>query len=99
MLPFGYAFAAGMVASVNPCGFLVLPSFGIYYLGLESQTGQHPWAPRLRRALVSGLAATCGFLVLFGAIGLTVSLLGRSLTAIFPWLSIAVGIGLGALGL
>jgi hypothetical protein len=27
LLPVGYAFAAGMVASVNPCGFFLLPSY------------------------------------------------------------------------
>ena len=27
LLPIGYAFAAGMVASANPCGLLMLPSY------------------------------------------------------------------------
>ncbi len=34
-LPVGYAFAAGMVASVNPCGFLLLPSYISYHLGTQ----------------------------------------------------------------
>ena len=29
-LPVGWAFAAGMVASVNPCGFLMLPTYISY---------------------------------------------------------------------
>ena len=29
--PLGYAFVAGMIASVNPCGFVLLPA----YLGLD----------------------------------------------------------------
>ena len=33
LLPIGYAFAAGMVASVNPCGVLLLPSYVSYQLG------------------------------------------------------------------
>ncbi len=33
LLPVSYAFAAGMVASVNPCGVLILPSCVIYQLG------------------------------------------------------------------
>ena len=28
-----YAFGAGMVATVNPCGFLMLPSYVAFYLG------------------------------------------------------------------
>ena len=34
-LPFGYAFAAGMVAAVNPCGFALLPGYLGLYLGTE----------------------------------------------------------------
>ena len=36
-LPVGYAFAAGMVASVNPCGFMLLPSYLSYHLGTEEE--------------------------------------------------------------
>ena len=35
LLPVGYAFAAGMVASVNPCGFFMLPSYISYLLDAE----------------------------------------------------------------
>ena len=31
-LPLGFAFAAGMVATVNPCGFVMLPTFLTVYL-------------------------------------------------------------------
>ena len=33
LLPVGYAFAAGMVASVNPCGVMMLPTYIIYHVG------------------------------------------------------------------
>lgn len=36
-LPVGYAFAAGMVASVNPCGFLMLPTYISYHLAARSK--------------------------------------------------------------
>ena len=29
------AFSAGMVATVNPCGFALLPAYLSYFLGLE----------------------------------------------------------------
>ena len=29
------AFSAGMVATVNPCGFAMLPAYLSYFLGLE----------------------------------------------------------------
>src|SRR5579884_3903029 len=36
LLPLGYAFGAGMVATVNPCGVLLLPSLVAYYLSSGS---------------------------------------------------------------
>jgi cytochrome c biogenesis protein CcdA len=46
-LPVGYAFIAGMVASVNPRGFLLQPSYISYHLGTEegafSQTPVRDW--------------------------------------------------------
>jgi hypothetical protein len=31
-LPFGYAFVAGMIAAVNPCGFALIPAYLGSYL-------------------------------------------------------------------
>ena len=31
------AFSAGMVATVNPCGFAMLPAYLSYFLGLEGE--------------------------------------------------------------
>ena len=33
--PLALAFTAGMVATVNPCGFAMLPAYLGYFLGLE----------------------------------------------------------------
>jgi cytochrome c biogenesis protein CcdA len=35
LLPFGYSFGAGMVSTVNPCGFSLLPAYLSLYLGGE----------------------------------------------------------------
>jgi len=35
LLPFGFAFGAGIVAAVNPCGFAMLPAYLSLYLGTE----------------------------------------------------------------
>ena len=35
VLPFGYAFGAGMVSAVNPCGFAMLPVYLTLYLGAK----------------------------------------------------------------
>ena len=34
-LPMGYAFGAGMVSTVNPCGFAMLPAYLSLYMGAE----------------------------------------------------------------
>ena len=48
LLPVGYAFGAGMVSAVNPCGFAMLPVYLTLYLGAEDSTfRQKP--PLLRR--------------------------------------------------
>ena len=35
------AFSAGMVATVNPCGFALLPAYLSYFLGLEDASQSH----------------------------------------------------------
>ena len=37
--PLALAFTAGMVATVNPCGFAMLPAYLSYFLGLEATPG------------------------------------------------------------
>ena len=98
ILPFGYAYAAGMVAAVNPCGVLLLPSLVAYYLS-SGDTHEPPWYERTSSAFVLGGAATLGFVALFGSVGLVFALSGRALGAYFPLGGTAVGLGLVALGL
>ena len=43
LLPFGYSFGAGMVSTVNPCGFSMLPAYLSLYLGDRSEgAGSRP---------------------------------------------------------
>ena len=44
---FALAFTAGMLATVNPCGFAMLPAYLSYFLGIESHAGS---TSRRRRA-------------------------------------------------
>jgi cytochrome c-type biogenesis protein len=96
-LPFGYAFGAGLLAAVNPCGVLLLPSLVAYYLGGEAG-GTGDWLDRGSRALVFGLMATLGFLCLFALVGSVFAASGRALGEWFPRGGLAVGVGLAALG-
>ncbi len=88
-LPVGYAFAAGMVAAVNPCGFALLPAYlGLYLGGGETSGG---WKPIPRALAVSGVV-TLSFVLLFGAVGLILSAASSAAAIYFPWAGLVVGV-------
>ncbi len=66
---FAFAFGAGMLATVNPCGFVLLPTYLSYFLGVE---GGRPGSQRasVSRALVVSAAVSLGFFSVFLTIGL-----------------------------
>jgi len=91
--PFGYAFAAGAVASVNPCGFVLLPAYLAYYLGADPGGGPGGRRPVLH-ALAVSVTVAASFALLFGLAGLLAGLAAAPLASVLPWLGTAVGIGL-----
>jgi cytochrome c biogenesis protein CcdA len=99
LLPFGYAFGAGMVSAVNPCGFAMLPVYLSLYLGAkDNQFRQKSIISRMAKAFWIALVVTAGFGLLFGLVGAIVSAGGTFLMGIMPWLSVVVGFGLIFLG-
>lgn len=93
ILPFGYAFGAGMVSAVNPCGFALLPVYLTLYLGAEdSSFRQQSLAIRLAKAFWIALVVTSGFALLFGVVGAIVSAGGTFLMGIMPWLAVVIGV-------
>jgi cytochrome c biogenesis protein CcdA len=97
VLPVGYAFAAGMVASVNPCGALMLPSYVFFQLGADDEASVST-AERVLKALQLAIATTAGFVVIFGLVGVLVSVGGRWLTDFFPFAGLIVGLVMVGLG-
>jgi cytochrome c-type biogenesis protein len=99
-LPFGIAFAAGMVAAVNPCGFAMLPAYLSLYLGTEEGGfAERSATRRVLQALVVGLVVSSGFVVLFGLAGLGVSAGGTVLISAMPVFGVLVGEALVVFGL
>lgn len=96
-VPLAFAFGAGLVATVNPCGFALLPSFISYYLGTDASHGDRP--ERASDGLVVGLVLTAGFLLVFASVGLAFSLGARAAVRVLPWATIVIGAVLMALGL
>ncbi|MBI2917752.1 MAG: cytochrome c biogenesis protein CcdA [Chloroflexi bacterium] len=100
LLPIGYAFAAGMVASVNPCGFFLLPSYISYHLGTEEAGFYQTSLPRRAlKAVIMGVVATLGFILVFAGIGTFIALGGRWLARVFPYGGVAIGVAMVGLGL
>jgi cytochrome c-type biogenesis protein len=98
-IPLGYAFAAGMVASVNPCGFILLPSYISFQLGTEEDGYyQRPGLYRAAEALALGLLATAAFVLVFAAAGLVLAAGGQWLAAVFPEAGVVVGLAMAGLG-
>jgi cytochrome c-type biogenesis protein len=62
------SFIRGLVASINPCGFVLLPTYLMYFLGVSAADGRSQRAP-ISRALLVGSMVSAGFLVVFFAIG------------------------------
>ncbi len=99
ILPFGYAFGAGMVSAVNPCGFALLPVYLTLYLGADdSGFRNRSLSFKLLKAFWIALVVTSGFGLLFGVVGAVVSAGGTFLMGIMPWLAIVVGLALMFLG-
>ena len=100
LAPLGFAFAAGMVSAVNPCGFAMLPAYLGLYLGSNEQDNgnTHP-IKQLGKGLKVGTSVTAGFIVLFGAAGIIIGLGARAAVVdILPWLGLIIGIILAITG-
>ena len=102
-IPLGYAFGAGMVSAVNPCGFAMLPAYLGLYLGTNNlgasadaySSGGTAVAiavpTQLARAVLVTLLVTAGFVILFGVVGVAIAAGGYLLVTLMPWLALVIG--------
>src|SRR5262249_11348433 len=90
--PRGSAVVAGMVASVTPCGFVLLPAYLGYYLG--DDRAARSARGRIGRALAVSATVTASFALLFGLAGILAGLAASALSSSLPWIGTAVGVGL-----
>ena len=97
--PLAYAFGVGMVATVNPCGFAMLPAYLSYFLGIDSTrvVAASP-AARVGRAIAVSLAVSIGFMTVFTIIGAIVRAGGDVLIDWAKYITIPIGLALAALG-
>ncbi|MFC2047200.1 cytochrome c biogenesis CcdA family protein [Chloroflexota bacterium] len=100
LLPFGYAFGAGMVTTVSPCGIVMLPAYVSLYLGTkEEDFWTKSSLQRGARALALSGVVTLGFVVFFGVMGAILSLGGQFLLTFIPWVAVLIGVALILLGI
>jgi cytochrome c-type biogenesis protein len=94
----GLQFLRGMVATVNPCGFVLLPTYLMYFLGIEAATGVADERASVRRALVVGSAVSAGFIAVFLAIGVLTEFVTQWLFDNVKYLTVVIGVAFVALG-
>lgn len=97
MTPLVFAFGAGLLATVNPCGFAMLPAFLGFYVG-DGDGEPIALAARVWQGLAVGATVSIGFAGVFVAVGLLVSAGLRTLLVAVPYAAAIIGLGLVAVG-
>ena len=87
--PFALAVTAGMVATVNPCGFALLPAYLSAFVGLQDRPGR---LGSVGRALAVSAVLTAGFVSVFGLLGMVFSGVLEEVQQYAPWFTIVFGL-------
>jgi len=93
----GLSFLRGLVAAVNPCGFILLPTYLMYFLGMQ---GQLPGTQRatIRRALLVSGSLSAGFMSVFVVAGLIAYHFTTWINQNAKYATVGIGVGLITLG-
>ena len=94
--PLALAFATGMLTTVNPCGFAMLPAYVSYFLGLD--VPDQDARSSVSRSLVVGLSVSAGFLLVFSVLGFAIYHLSAAVYQWSSWAAIVIGSLLVVLG-
>ncbi len=90
-----FALGAGMLATVNPCGFAMLPG---YLTMVIAGGGEATRTARVGRALAASALMTAGFVVVFGVFGLLSLPLRGALQQYLPVVTVVIGVAMVVLG-
>ena len=96
---FAYSFLLGVLAAVNPCGFVLLPAYLLYFLGLDNSGGQSAQRASLRRGLTVSSAVSFGFIAVFLVVGTISRLFTQWLELNAKYAGFAIGIAFVFIGL
>lgn len=92
------SFLRGLVASVNPCAFVLLPTYLMYFLGLA---GNRPGDQRatVRRALLVSGSVSAGFMTVFVAAGIVSKYMTSWVEANAKYVTGVLGVAFVVLGI
>jgi cytochrome c-type biogenesis protein len=90
-----FAIGAGMLATVNPCGFAMLPG---YLTMVIAGGGEANRVTRVGRALAASALMTAGFVVVFGIFGLLSLPLRGVLQQYLPIVTMVIGVVMVVVG-
>ncbi len=93
----GLSFLRGLAAAVNPCAFVLLPTYLMYFLGIEAGAGGTQRAS-VRRALLVSAAVSAGFVAVFVLAGLITNFFTSWLAANAKYVTLLIGVVLVVLG-
>lgn len=94
----GLAFLRGMVASINPCGFVLLPTYLLFFLGVQAAEQAGDQRASVRRALVVGSAVSAGFVAVFLVVGIVTETIDTWLLSNAKYATVAIGVTFIGLG-
>ncbi|CAM4284079.1 Cytochrome C biogenesis protein transmembrane region [Mycobacterium basiliense] len=96
----GLAFAAGLVAAVNPCGFALLPAYLLLVVRGQRTVEQQTISPigAVGRALAATVGMALGFVTVFGAFAALTISAATTVQRYLPYVTILIGIMLTVLG-
>jgi cytochrome c biogenesis protein CcdA len=95
----GLAFAAGLVAALNPCGFAMLPAYLALVVRGDRSGARGDALTSLGRAVVATAAMALGFVAVFGTFGLLTVAAAATVQRYLPYVTVMIGIVLVAVGI
>lgn len=91
-----FALGAGMVATVNPCGFAMLPGYLALVVASDKDASR---VTKVGRALAASALMTAGFVAVFGLFGLLSAPLAGSAQQYLPFVTVVIGAAMLVIGI